>query len=65
MIRIGFHNISSLLQKKYPRNLYKNCPSIIIISRKHYNAENQPFTCTETPENTSMSLEASPIKKFR
>ena len=34
------------------------------IEIENKNAETQPFTCTDTPENTNMSLEASPIEKL-
>ena len=34
------------------------------IETKNYNADTQPFTCTNTPENTNTSLEASPIEKM-
>ena len=29
-----------------------------------YNAQNQPFTCTDIPENTNISLESSPIENM-
>ena len=34
------------------------------IKLKNNNAENQPFTCTETQKNTNISLEASPIENL-
>ena len=30
----------------------------------NYNAETRPFTCTNIPENTNASLEASPIENI-
>ena len=34
------------------------------IEIKNYNAETQPFTCTNIPENTNTSPEASPIENM-
>ena len=34
------------------------------MKNKNYNAETQPFTCTNFPENTNISLEASPIENI-
>ena len=34
------------------------------IEIKNYNAETQPFTCTNVPENTNISREASPIENM-
>ena len=34
------------------------------IEIKNYNAETQPFTCTNIIENTNNSLEVSPIEKM-
>ena len=34
------------------------------IEIKNYNAETQPFTCTNVPEKTITSLEASPIENM-
>ena len=34
------------------------------IEIKNYNAETQPFTCTNTPENTNTSLESSSIENM-
>ena len=34
------------------------------IEIKNYNAETHPFTCTNIPEKTNTSLEASPIENM-
>ena len=47
---------SEIIQKKSIN--YNN------IEIKNYNAENEPFTCTNLRENTNTSLEASSIEKM-
>ena len=59
----------------FPQNFinFQEIPSEIIqklsikhqnIDIKNYNAETHPFTCTNIPENTNISLEASPIENM-
>ena len=43
------------------QNLSINHHSIEI---RNYNAETQPYTCTNIPENTNTSLEVSPIENM-
>ena len=61
MIQIGFYRIFGNIPEIPSKTIQKLSIIHQNIDIRNYNAETQPFTCTNFPENTNISLEASPI----
>ena len=64
MTQTGFQKIFIIITEipsETNQKLFINHHNIEIIN---YNPETEPFTCTQTPENTNTSLEVSPIENM-